>query len=201
MPPQLRYTLFTEVSIPLYLLSLLCTDYLGRFTSFHRYTISYSCVIRCLLRFTSFHRLWAPDSESKHQIQLKTLSHILSTNSYSDMSSIKLGDSLMKVPTLDVAGLNWVIYKDRFLWSLDACGLLDHVDGSALEPARPVLRPRCAAAASTRTPAAAAASGAGDKEGAEDSRDELPEDLSAAETLLVQDWEKKLRSGSRGRLS
>ena len=58
------------------------------------------------------------------------------------MSSIKLGDSLMKVPTLDVAGLNWVIYKDRFLWSIDARGLLDHVDGSALEPARPVLRPR-----------------------------------------------------------
>lgn len=36
----------------------------------------------------------------------------------------------MKVPMLDIAGLNWVIYKDRFLWSVDARGLLDHVDGS-----------------------------------------------------------------------
>ncbi|KAF8161468.1 hypothetical protein B0H34DRAFT_638159, partial [Crassisporium funariophilum] len=53
------------------------------------------------------------------------------------MSTQKLGDGLMKIPTLDVAGLNWVIYKDRFLWSIDARGLLDHVDGSAIEPSRP----------------------------------------------------------------
>ncbi len=114
------------------------------------------------------------------------------------MSSVKLGYSLMKVPTLDVAGLNWVIYKDRFLWSIDARRLLDHVDGSALEPKRPVLRPRRAAAAGVRTPAAAAAAGAGDT-GTEGPKDlETPEDLSAAETLLVQDWEKKLKEWKQG---
>ena len=32
----------------------------------------------------------------------------------------KLGDDLMKVPKLDVGGVNWVIYKDRFLWAVDA---------------------------------------------------------------------------------
>jgi len=42
----------------------------------------------------------------------------------------KLGDDLMKVPKLEAGGVNWVIYKDRFLWSIDACSLLEHIDGS-----------------------------------------------------------------------
>ena len=46
----------------------------------------------------------------------------------------KLGDDLMKVPKLEAGGVNWVVYKDRFLWSVDACGLLEHVDGSEREP-------------------------------------------------------------------
>ena len=54
------------------------------------------------------------------------------------MSFAKLGDDLMKVPKLEVGGANWVIYKDRFLWSIDARGLLEHVDGSASEPTHPV---------------------------------------------------------------
>ena len=53
------------------------------------------------------------------------------------MSFSKLGDDLMKVPKLDASGTNWVIYKDRFLWAVDARGLLDHVDGSGWEPRRP----------------------------------------------------------------
>jgi len=43
---------------------------------------------------------------------------------------MKLGDDLMKVPQLNVAGTNWVVYKDRFCWAIDAQGLLEHVDGS-----------------------------------------------------------------------
>ena len=35
---------------------------------------------------------------------------------------------------LDVAGTDWVIYKDRFMWSIDACGLAEHVDGSKMKP-------------------------------------------------------------------
>ena len=41
----------------------------------------------------------------------------------------KLGDDLMKVPKLGAGGVNWVVYKDRFLWSVDARGLLKHSDG------------------------------------------------------------------------
>jgi hypothetical protein len=40
----------------------------------------------------------------------------------------------MRVPKLEVGGTNWVVYKDRFLWSIDACSLLEHVDGSEQEP-------------------------------------------------------------------
>ena len=112
------------------------------------------------------------------------------------MSSIKLGNDLMKVPMLDAGGKNWVIYKDRLLWSIDACGLVGHVDGSSTEPARPVLRPRRTAAAGERTPAAAAAAEAGDVE-AQGSED-LPDNLSAAETLLVQEWEKKVKEWKQG---
>ena len=75
------------------------------------------------------------------------------------MSSIKLGNDLMKVPMLDAGGKNWVIYKDRLLWLIDACRLLDHVDSSALEPARPVLRPRREAAADVSSDVRARASG------------------------------------------
>jgi len=35
-------------------------------------------------------------------------------------TSIKLGDNLMKVPLLNVAGTNWVVYKDWFIWAIDA---------------------------------------------------------------------------------
>jgi hypothetical protein len=56
------------------------------------------------------------------------------------MSSTKIGDEFLRVPKLDVAGANWVIYKDRFLWSIDARGYLDHIDGSETEPVNPVNR-------------------------------------------------------------
>ena len=51
----------------------------------------------------------------------------------------KLGDDLMKVPKLEAGGVNWVVYKDRFTWSVDARGLLEHIDGSGAEPVCPVL--------------------------------------------------------------
>ena len=53
----------------------------------------------------------------------------------------KLGDDLMKVPKLEAGGVNWVVYKDCFVWSIDARGLLEHVDGSEREPVCPV-KPR-----------------------------------------------------------
>jgi transposase InsO family protein len=45
-------------------------------------------------------------------------------------STSKLGDDFLRVPKLEVSGSNWVIFKDRFLWSLDARGILHHVDGT-----------------------------------------------------------------------
>ena len=56
------------------------------------------------------------------------------------MSSIfaKLDDDLMKVPKLEAGSTNWVVYKGRFLWSVDVHRLLEHVDGSEREPVCPV---------------------------------------------------------------
>jgi hypothetical protein len=51
----------------------------------------------------------------------------------------KLGDDLMKVPKLDIGGTNWVVYKDRFLWSINVHSLLEHVDSSEGEPECPVV--------------------------------------------------------------
>ncbi|KAF8799616.1 hypothetical protein BYT27DRAFT_7042724, partial [Phlegmacium glaucopus] len=43
-------------------------------------------------------------------------------------TSTKLGDEFLRIPKLDASGANWVIFKDHFLWSIDARGLLDHLD-------------------------------------------------------------------------
>jgi hypothetical protein len=40
----------------------------------------------------------------------------------------------MRIPKLDEAGGNRVIYKDQFLWSIDACSYLKHVDGTSIAP-------------------------------------------------------------------
>ena len=52
--------------------------------------------------------------------------------------STKLGDEFLRIPKLDVSGTNWVIYKERFIWALDARGIVDHVDGTGSEPVDPV---------------------------------------------------------------
>ncbi|KAF8808959.1 hypothetical protein BYT27DRAFT_7065827, partial [Phlegmacium glaucopus] len=43
-------------------------------------------------------------------------------------TSTKLGDEFLHIPRLNASSLNWVIYKDHFLWSIDPCGLLDHLE-------------------------------------------------------------------------
>jgi hypothetical protein len=50
----------------------------------------------------------------------------------------KLGDEFLRIPKLDVSGSNWVLYKERFFWALDARAILDHVDGTSKEPIDPV---------------------------------------------------------------
>ena len=53
-------------------------------------------------------------------------------------ASTKLGDEFLKIPKLDVSGTNWVIFKDRFIWALDARGIVDHIDGTNTEPSYPI---------------------------------------------------------------
>ncbi|KAJ8695386.1 hypothetical protein PTI98_007989 [Pleurotus ostreatus] len=54
------------------------------------------------------------------------------------MTSIKVGDEFLRVPKLDAAGNNWVIYRDRLMWAVDARGLLKHLNGTGSEPVNPV---------------------------------------------------------------
>src|SRR6202522_1436698 len=54
--------------------------------------------------------------------------------------STKLGDEFLRIPKLDVSGTNWVIFKDRFTWALDARGILDHIDGTGKEPTDPITK-------------------------------------------------------------
>ena len=41
------------------------------------------------------------------------------------MSSDK---DILRVPKLLKDGSNWVTYRDRLIWALDACGVLDHIE-------------------------------------------------------------------------
>ena len=86
--------------------------------------------------------------------------------------STKLGDEFLRIPKLDVSGTNWVIFKDRFTWALDARGILDHIDGSAKEPVDPI-------------PAADRA-----KEGFK---------LSEAQGKLVIEWKKDVKEWKQGK--
>jgi transposase InsO family protein len=52
----------------------------------------------------------------------------------------KLGDEFLRIPKLDVSGSNWVLYKERFFWALDARGILEHVNGVADQPPDPVAK-------------------------------------------------------------
>ena len=52
--------------------------------------------------------------------------------------STKLGDEFLRIPKLDVSGSNWVIYKERFTWALDARGIANHIDETGEEPLDPL---------------------------------------------------------------
>ena len=100
-------------------------------------------------------------------------------------TSTKLGDDLMKVPLLNVAGTNWVVYKDRFCWAIDARGLLEHVDGSEREPTRPTLSGKKA--------------GGSSKEGETAEGDfEVVEELTAEDKKKLEVWKKELRAWKLG---
>ena len=103
------------------------------------------------------------------------------------MSIAKLGDDLMKVPKLDVTGTNWVIYKDQFLWSINARGLLKHVDGSGVEPKSPVV---CKMVTQKK----------GDSVGdpAVDEMETVEAPLSKGDEKKEEEWLKKLKVWKQG---
>jgi hypothetical protein len=94
----------------------------------------------------------------------------------------KLGDDLMKVPKLEVGGSNWVVYKDRFIWSIDARGLLEHLDGSEKEPVCPV-KPRVVPRK--------------DADG-NDTTEMVRATLTAQEESLIKDWKGELKEWRQG---
>ncbi|KAJ7906094.1 hypothetical protein B0H13DRAFT_2333783 [Mycena leptocephala] len=63
----------------------------------------------------------------------------MSTNTLS--STAKLGDA--KLPACKADGTNWIFFRDRFLFAVDAAGLSDHFEdtptGTAIEPAAPAV--------------------------------------------------------------
>ena len=99
------------------------------------------------------------------------------------MSSLgKLENDLMKVPRLEAGGTNWVVYKDCFLWTVDARGLLEHVDGSKREPVCPV-KPRMVPRR--------------DSEG-KDTRNFVQDANTEEENRGIKEWKAELKEWKRG---
>ncbi|KAJ7602096.1 hypothetical protein DFH06DRAFT_1024242, partial [Mycena polygramma] len=65
----------------------------------------------------------------------------MSTNTFS--STAKLGEYFAKLPACKADGTNWVFFRDRFLFAIDAAGLSDHFENgpfsTAEAPAEPAI--------------------------------------------------------------
>ncbi|KAJ7190340.1 hypothetical protein GGX14DRAFT_382285, partial [Mycena pura] len=65
----------------------------------------------------------------------------MSTNSFT--STAKLGEYFAKLPACKADGTNWVFFRDRFLFAVDAAGLSDHFEagtlGTATAPVPPTI--------------------------------------------------------------
>ncbi len=63
----------------------------------------------------------------------------MSTNTFS--STAKLGEYFAKLPTCKADGTNWIFFRDRFLFAVDAAGLSDHFEDvmTATEPTAPAV--------------------------------------------------------------
>ncbi|KAJ6525173.1 hypothetical protein B0H19DRAFT_871589, partial [Mycena capillaripes] len=84
-------------------------------------------------------------------------------------TSTRLGDDFLRIPKLEVAGTNWVIYKDRFMWAVDARGLAEHLEATAAASVDPLLAIR-------GTPAM----------------------LTAAQQALDTEWKKEIKVWQQG---
>jgi hypothetical protein len=53
----------------------------------------------------------------------------------------KLGEDFLHIPKLIADGENWMMYKECLQWSIDACGLLGHLDGTETKLIDPSMLP------------------------------------------------------------
>ncbi|KAG2108667.1 uncharacterized protein F5147DRAFT_576486 [Suillus discolor] len=54
----------------------------------------------------------------------------------------KLREDFLHIPKLTANGKNWMMYKECLQWSIDAWGLLSHLDGTETKPMDPQMLPR-----------------------------------------------------------
>lgn len=94
----------------------------------------------------------------------------------------KLGDDLMKVPKLEAGSIKWVVYKDCFIWSIDAHGLLEYLNGSKKKPACLV---------KLRVVPQKDADG-------NDTMKMIQATLTTQEKVLIKDWKAKLKEWRQG---
>ena len=71
------------------------------------------------------------------------------------MSAVKLSDDFFKVPKLLPDLSNWIEYRDRLQWALDAHGLLPHLKGTVVVPKTVASAASTSTSASTQAPDAA----------------------------------------------
>ncbi|KAJ7220081.1 hypothetical protein GGX14DRAFT_493424, partial [Mycena pura] len=62
----------------------------------------------------------------------------MSTSTNILSSTAKLGEYFAKLPACKADGTNWVFFRDRFLFAIDAAGLSDHFE-DAVTSAEPVV--------------------------------------------------------------
>lgn len=86
-----------------------------------------------------------------------------------------------------------MIYKDHFLWSIDAYGLLKHVDSSAIELKNPISQEHATMASVVMS---VAADKVGD-EGEDESNETNAEGLLTADAL-AEEWKKELKVWKQG---
>jgi hypothetical protein len=89
-------------------------------------------------------------------------------------TTTKLGDDFLRIPKLEVTGTNWVIYKDRFKWAVDARGLSEHLEVNSAPPPDPL--------AAIRTTAGVAVAVA----------------LTAQQLVLENEWKKEMKDWKQG---
>lgn len=69
------------------------------------------------------------------------------------VSNGKLGEDFLRIPKLAADGENWMMYKERLQWSIDARGLLGHLDGMEQKPTDPQTLPNRGPSWTPSTPA------------------------------------------------